>query len=153
MKKYKLNIRQQRFIDNLFEGKSQKDAYIAAGYKGKGKSAEASSSEILRNLKVVAEIGRRLNDINTKNKVRLGRISEVALSEALKIIKDPLVDPKIKVDAIKDILDRVGLKTTENINLKLSGELKVTDAREKILSRLNGLTSRKGKKRDNKQPK
>jgi phage terminase small subunit len=153
MAKSKLNIRQKRFIDNLFEGKSQKDAYIAAGYKARGHSAESEATQLMRNNEIINEISRRLNDINAKNKVRLGRISEVALSEALKIIKDPLVDPKIKVDAIKDILDRVGLKTTENINLKLSGELKVTDAREKILSRLNGLTSRKGKKRDNKQPK
>jgi len=146
--KPELNIRQLRFIDNLFAGKDNKEAYIEAGYKGRGKSAEASSSEILRNLKVIAEINRRLKDINTKNKVRLGRISEVGLVELLKIIRDPLVDPKVKVDAIKDALNRAGLELTENINLNVKGELNITDAREKIFSRINSIASRKEKKRD-----
>ena len=146
--KSELNIRQLRFIDNIFAGKDNKEAYIEAGYKGRGKSAEASSSEILRNLKVIAEIDCRLKDINTKNKVRLGRISEVGLIELLKIIRDPLVDPKVKVDAIKDALNRAGLELTENINLNVKGELNITDAREKIFSRINSIASKKEKKRD-----
>ena len=151
--KPELNIRQLRFIDNLFAGKDNKEAYIEAGYKGRGKSAEASSSEILRNLKVIAEINRRLKDINTKNKVRLGRISEVGLIELLKIIRDPLVDPKVKVDAIKDALNRAGLELTENINLNVKGELNITDARQKILSRINSIAIRKRKNRNNQQSK
>jgi hypothetical protein len=147
MKKYKLNIRQQRFIDNLFSGKSQKKAYIDAGYKEKG--AEVNASRMIRNDKVLDEIDRRLKDISIKNKVRLGRISETGLSEILIIIRDPLVDPKVKVDAIKDILTRAGLESTENINLNVKGELKITDARKKIISRLNSIATRKGKKRDN----
>jgi phage terminase small subunit len=144
----KLNIRQLRFIDNLFLGKSQKQAYIDAGYKCSEGSAEVLSSRMLRNAKISDEIGRRLNDINTKNRVRLGRISELALSELLNLMKSNEVDSKTKLGAIIDSLDRSGLKPVEDIHLKLSGEVKVTDVRQKILSRIDSIASRKKEKRD-----
>jgi len=144
----KLNIRQLRFIDNLFLGKSQKQSYLEAGYQGK--NADVQASKMVRNSKIIEEINRRLNDINIKNRVRLSRISEFALSELLTLLKNNDVDYKTKLEAIINSLDRSGLKPTEDINLKLSGEVKVTDARQKILSRINSIAARKGKKKDNK---
>jgi len=115
MKKSGPNIRQRKFIDNLFLGMSQKAAYIEAGYKGKGHSAESSASEILRNLEVSAEMKKRLTDINRRNSIRLARISEIALAGLLEIIQDGGTKDRTKLNAIKDVLDRVGLRVEEGL--------------------------------------
>jgi hypothetical protein len=44
------------------------------------------------------------------NKVRLGRVSEIALSKLLGIVTDGKPEDRVKLDAIKDALDRAGLK-------------------------------------------
>ena len=44
------------------------------------------------------------------NRVRLGRISETALSKLLGIVTDGKPEDRVKLDAIKDALDRAGLK-------------------------------------------
>ena len=75
-----LNVKQLKFIDNLFVGMSQVKAYKDAGYKAEGHSAESSASEILRNPEVAAEIKKRLVDIEYRNRMRLGRISETGLA-------------------------------------------------------------------------
>ncbi len=51
-----LNIKQLKFIDNLFNGMSQKRAYIEAGYK----DDESNASRMTSNDKVKEEIERRL---------------------------------------------------------------------------------------------
>ena len=56
------------------------------------------------------EIERQLSDINISNRLRLGRISKIALEELLVIIQNKDIDDKTKLDAIKDALDRAGLK-------------------------------------------
>jgi len=108
-----LNIKQLKFIDNLFVGMSQVKAYKEAGYKAEGHSAESSASEILRNVEISAEIKRRLADIGNRNRIRLGRISETALAQLLKIIQDEEVEDRVKLDAVKDALDRAGLKPVD----------------------------------------
>lgn len=110
-----LNVKQLKFIDNLFVGMSQVKAYKDAGYKAEGHSAESSASEILRNLEVAAEIKKRLADIEYRNRIRLGRISETGLANLLKIVQDGGLKDRVKLDAIKDALDRAGLKPIERL--------------------------------------
>jgi len=121
--KSSLNIRQRKFIDNLFVGMSQVKAYKEAGYEGEGHSAESAASKVLRNVEVQSEIKRRLTDIDHRNRIRLGRISETGLAKLLNIIQDDKVDNRVKLDAIKDALDRAGLKPVEK--QEHSGEVKV----------------------------
>jgi len=108
-----LNVKQLKFIDNLFSGMSQKKAYIEAGYKSK--SPDSDASHLARNPNVLAEIGERKKEINRRNDIRLSRISETALAEILGIVKNGTADDRVKLDAIKDILDRVGLKPVERL--------------------------------------
>jgi len=80
-----LNIKQLKFIDNLFSGMSQKKAYIEAGYKSK--SPDSDASHLARNPNILTEIEERKKEINRRNNIRLSRISETALAEILGIVK------------------------------------------------------------------
>ncbi len=52
-----LNARQELFVQNLVaEGMNATAAYRAAGYKGRGNTAEVGASEILRNPKVIKRV-------------------------------------------------------------------------------------------------
>ncbi len=109
-----LNIRQLKFIDNLFAGMSGKKAYIEAGYNiAGGHSAESAGSRLLRNVEIQKEIDKRKDDIDYRNRIRLRRMSETALAQQLNMLKDDIVKPSIKADIIRDILDRAGLKPVE----------------------------------------
>jgi len=108
-----LNIKQLKFIDNLFVGMSQVKAYKEAGYKGEGHTAESCASTLMRNTEIQAEIKRRLADTTNRNRIRLGRISETALAKLLSIIQDEKAEDRVKLDAVKDALDRAGLKPVE----------------------------------------
>ena len=109
--KSKLNTRQRKFIDNLFEGMSQKRAYEEAGYKSKFPYQNAS--KLARKDYIIVEIEERKKEINIRNNIRLSRISETALAGLLVIVKSGSDEDKVKLDAIKDVLDRVGLKPVE----------------------------------------
>ena len=123
MKKSSPNIRQRKFIDNLFLGMSQKAAYIEAGYKAEGHSAESSASKMLRNVEVEAEMKKRLTDVDSRNRIRLARISETALANLLNIIQDGGTKDRTKLKAIKDVLDRVGLRAKEELKREGGMEL------------------------------
>jgi len=144
MKKSNLNIRQLKFIDNLFQGMTQIKAYTEAGYS----PVEANASRLIRNNKVVAEIKRRLDDIDFKNRIRLGRISETALAKLLIIIQNDDVDNKTKLDAIKDALDRAGLKPIEEHKIKLEEVGDLADAKKKLISKLDSLATKKRKRQN-----
>ena len=146
MKKSNLNIRQLKFIDNLFQGMTQIKAYTEAGYS----PVEANASRLIRNNKVVAEIKRRLDDIDFKNRIRLGRISETALAKLLIIIQNDDVDNKTKLDAIKDALDRAGLKPIEEHKIKLEEVGDLADAKKKLISKLDSLAAKRRKRQSNK---
>ncbi len=126
-----LNVKQLKFIDNLFVGMSQVKAYKDAGYKAEGHSAESSASEILRNPEVAAEIKKRLADIEYRNRIRLGRISETGLANLLKIVQNGGLEDRVKLDAIKDALDRAGLKPVEKQNLEGGLDITIRYANEK----------------------
>jgi phage terminase small subunit len=64
-----LNQRQTAFVWNIIEGMSGKDAYIAAGYSARGKSAEAAGSTLLRNHKVQWALARVREELAERTKV------------------------------------------------------------------------------------
>lgn len=134
----KLNIRQLKFIDGLLEGKTQKKAYIDAGYETKDDNvAMVNASQLLRNPKVEEELDRRIEDLKSRNKLRLYRISEAALQRLVSILQsdEKIADSNVKADLIKYVLDGVGLKPAEEHNLNVKGKLE-TDLSEE---QMNGL--------------
>jgi phage terminase small subunit len=56
MPKKELTSQQERFKNNILKGMDAKAAYIAAGYKARGKSAEACATKLLGIAKVKAAI-------------------------------------------------------------------------------------------------
>lgn len=132
--KPQLNIRQLKFIDGLMSGKTQKQAYMDAGYAvDKGNSSEVAACQLLRNVKVQEEIAGRINDIKNKNKIRLGRISEVALEKLLNMLQsdEEIADSRVKADLIKFALESIGLKAAEQHDINLKGEIKTSLPEEK----------------------
>ncbi len=116
-----LNVKQMKFIDNLFQGMGQRNAYVGAGYTEK--TADQGACQLLRNTKIQEEIKRRLIDIEGRNRIRLGRISETALKELLSILGKGTPDDRVRLDAVKDALDRAGLKPVEKIAIGGDKEL------------------------------
>jgi phage terminase small subunit len=134
----KLNIRQLKFIDGLLEGKTQKKAYIDAGYETKDDNvAMVNASQLLRNPKVQEELDRRIEDLKSRNKLRLYRISEAALQRLVSILQsdEKIADSNVKADLIKYVLDGVGLKPAEEHNLNVKGKLETNLSEEQM----NGL--------------
>ena len=128
-----LNIRQLKFIDGLLEGKTQKKAYIDAGYEVKDDNvAMSNASQLLRNTKVQEELDRRIEDLKSRNKLRLYRISEAALQRLVSILQsdEKIADSNVKADLIKYVLDGVGLKPAEEHNLNVKGKLETNLSEE-----------------------
>ena len=61
-----LNLRQEKFCEIIVTGVSAKEAYLRAGYKGAGNTAEVTACRLLRNPKVKARIA-ELRKTETKN--------------------------------------------------------------------------------------
>ena len=134
----KLNIRQLKFIDGLLEGKTQKKAYIDAGYEVKDDNvAMSNASQLLRNTKVQEELEKRIEDLKSRNKLRLYRISEAALQRLVSILQsdEKIADSNVKADLIKYVLDGVGLKPAEEHNVNLNAKLETNLSEEQM----NGL--------------
>lgn len=131
----KLNVRQLKFIDGLLEGKTQKKSYIDAGYETQdGHSTEVAASRLLRNVEVQEELDRRIEDLKSRNKIRLYRISEAALQRMVNIIQsdEKIADSNVKADLIKYVLDGVGLKPAEEHNLNVKGKLETNLTEEQM---------------------
>lgn len=148
MKKNSLNIRQLKFIDNLFKGMTQTKSYTEAGYESK--TPDVKASRLVRNGKIVNEIKKRLDDINVGNRIRLGRISETALAKLLTIIQSEDVDNKVKLDAIKDALDRAGLKPIEEHKIKVEEIGDLANAKRKLIERIDNLVAKRRKRQTTK---
>lgn len=150
----KLNIRQLKFIDGLLEGMTQKTAYIKAGYEVKDEqTAEVNASRLIRNAKVQEELDKRIEDLKSRNKLRLYRISEAALQRLVSILQsdEKIADSNVKADLIKYVLDGVGLKPVEEHNVNLKGKLETNlskgerDEIIRIAARAIGNNSESGK--------
>ncbi len=72
----KLSIQQRRFVNNVLEGMDAKNAYIKAGYTARGKSAEASASQLLGNPKVQPLIKEVQNKANKAAEITQQRIKD-----------------------------------------------------------------------------
>jgi phage terminase small subunit len=67
---------QQKFVNNLLKGMDQKNAYIKAGYKARGNSAESKASRLVRNGKVKAVYDKLRARAEKKAEVSRTRILE-----------------------------------------------------------------------------
>lgn len=72
----KLSIQQRRFVNNILEGMDHKNAYIKAGYKARGKSAEVGANQLLRNIKVQLLIKEVQNKANKAAEITHQRICD-----------------------------------------------------------------------------
>ena len=71
------NVRREKFAQGLAEGLSGAEAYRRAGYRGKGHSAEAASSQILRNL----EVQQRVADLRGRTAERAEITRDTIIAE------------------------------------------------------------------------
>lgn len=136
----KLNIRQLKFVDGIMEGKTQTQAYLDAGYEVSREVARVNASNLLTNPNIKAELDSRMEEIRVRNRLRLFRISEVALAKVVSILQadEEVADAAVKAGIIKDVLDRVGLKLAEEYNLNLHGKVE-SDLTEEAVAQLVNL--------------
>jgi len=119
------DARHKKFIQGILEGKTLISAYKDAGYEPKtDATAYTLASRLFRNDQIQAEIKERMGEQEAIDKLRLDRIRSEAIIEQHKLVRDAKPEDKVKLDAIKDVLDRTGLKAEEKI--KHSGEVKLT---------------------------
>jgi phage terminase small subunit len=76
MTKQKLTAQQEKFKNNILSGMDAKAAYIAAGYKARGATAEAAASRLLRNVKVMSAIEKAQKRASKKAEITQQRILE-----------------------------------------------------------------------------
>ena len=106
----KLTERQQRFLNSLFEeaNGSATNAKIIAGY-----SPSTSLSEIIRSMK---------DEIMEATQTYLARNAPLAAYGLVSGIEDPTeLGIREKLNASKEVLDRVGLVKTEKVQVEASG--------------------------------
>jgi phage terminase small subunit len=124
----KLTPKQRRFIDEyLTNGYNATAAAIAAGYAKK--SAYIIGYENLRKPNIEAEINKELDE----RRRRLQRSFLDGAESAYKVVKEILDDEtashRDKLTAAKDLMDRGCFKAPERQEMKISGEIAHTDAR------------------------
>ena len=71
-----LTVRQERFKNNLLQGMDQTTAYENAGYKARGRSAEAAASRLLSNVKFRGEYEKANDMAAERAEVTRARILE-----------------------------------------------------------------------------
>jgi len=124
----KLNIRQERFINNLLKGMTQTAAYIEAGYSAK--NAMYHASHLANNSKIKPEIERRKKEQEDENKFILWTAQEELIHGLLQIARTAESEA-VRLAAIKDGLDRTGLKPVEKH--EYSGEMSIEHIWNKII--------------------
>lgn len=146
-----ITLLQQRFADILFSMKepNQTQAYIEAGYKAKGKTAEQAASRLARNVKV-REYLKKLRTVVTKRTeidgakvvTELGKVAFTNIKDYIKVDSEEEVHfipfdqiPNEKLAAIESIKVRENVTT----NRKEDKEYKTTTIEFKLHSKLNAL--------------
>jgi hypothetical protein len=100
--KNQLNVRQQKFADAILEGKTQRDAYLLAGYKISTENAvDVSASQLLSNPKIKSYIDSKRAKIDKKVEARLEISKEWALGKLKETVERCAQD-------IKPMLTRKG---------------------------------------------
>lgn len=106
----KLNERQQKFLDVLFEeaGGDPVKAKKLAGY-----SPTSSTAAIMRGLK---------EEVNSASALYLAQNAPKAAIALVGVMEDPCqLGVRDKMAAVKEVLDRTGLVKTEKMEVKASG--------------------------------
>lgn len=125
-----LNVRQMKFVDGIMQGMTLIDAYTYAGYKSKPKSQSAytTSSQLLRNPKILEELRSRIESHKRSLQAQFVSLADAARSVYSSILQlkagdnDKLLELQRKV--AEDMFDRMGTKAEEKV--KHSGQLDVT---------------------------
>ena len=165
IKTKKLNFKQRIFVEKLFELGDPVKAYKAAGYGGKGKSAESYAWVLLRNLNIKSEISRRMDIIELSVKTRLKNMTDLALNTLQAIILDKETrltwnkktkqyderlqhmgaKPGVRRQAIVDLLGWVGVESAPmKFDAKIKNEtLADLIKAKKLLDRSRGTTPKK----------
>lgn len=146
-----LTILQQRFADIYFTMKepNQTQAYIQAGYKAKGKTAEQAASRVARNVKVRAYLDGLRAKVTKKTEIdgakvvtELGKIAFTNIKDYISIDEDGVIHfipfdqiEEDKLAAIESIKVRVNVTT----NRKEDKEYTSTTTEFKLHSKLNSL--------------
>ncbi len=100
-----------RFVDGILHGKNRTDAYMAAGYKIKDRrNVGSTAARLYANPSVQEEIQRREKAVRERNLHHLSRLSQDALDELSTMVRD-CDNERVKLDAIKAILDYAGLRS------------------------------------------
>lgn len=125
----RLTAKQQKFVDGLVAGLSQRKAYIQAGYSTKDKAnsyIDTRASELLRNSKVLARYQELMNE--HKNKALWTR--ERAIEELLWGIEQSKNDMdsgyrpatfSAMINAVKELNELEGLYPDKKQSIELSG--------------------------------
>jgi hypothetical protein len=106
-------------------GMSAKDAYLKAGYKtSKLDYAYRNASEILRNPDIRQAIDEQLDDFTKNVADKIKQSTEEAFEKLLSLMRGA-ENEFVQFNVGKDILDRAGLKPTDKLEQKHSGNIKI----------------------------
>jgi hypothetical protein len=141
------NPRHERFAQELAKGKSQSDAYGAAGFAGAAPTLEAGASRLIRNDKIRA---------------RVAEIVGMAAERAV-VTRESLIyeahDIQTKALAAGQYAAATGALTAKAKlagewveKSEVKGEIEVTDARERLAHKLAGFASARDAERGAAKP-
>ena len=143
----KLTILQKRFADILFSmpEPNQRQAYIQAGYKARGKTADEAASRLARNIKVQTYLDKLSAAITKRTEIDAAKVVRELAKVGFSNIEDYLTVDEKGETRIKsfDQIERNVLAAIESI--KISTTRNKDDSREytttqfKLHSKLNAL--------------
>ena len=119
MAEHRLTIKQRKFIDNLFLGMTQAEAYLAAGYKAKNRHvASSAANRLLKKVDIKAAIDDREAGVIAGIKRRLHAEADKSLNKVFELRDRASVPADItKLKAAQDTLDRLGIKPPERTDV------------------------------------
>ncbi len=69
------NPRHERFVQNVIEGMPASRAYVAAGFKARGNSAETAAGRLLRNVQISARLSELRSRQASRHDVTIDKIA------------------------------------------------------------------------------
>ena len=105
-----------RFIEGVMQGKTRCDAYKEAGFKVKSSiTATTGGCRLMNSDLVKAEIARRQAEVSEQNMNLLKHLQKNAVIGLGNLILS--ADEMVKFRACADVLDRTGMKPSEDLNI------------------------------------
>lgn len=118
-----LNEMQAKFAHFYLDLNNGTQAAIKAGYAEAG--AHVQASRLLKHAKVQAYLNAVREERRQAIMNRLANMAAEAVSEMYSIAMDEENDPKVRVQALKDILDRSGYKPIEKRETQLGMDAEI----------------------------